>query len=63
MSKKSSGSKIPTIKPIRPIKPIDKIQNIKPLPGIGQSEGVTGHWRFDPRTKKYVWVKAHWRKP
>ncbi|MCZ8173298.1 MAG: hypothetical protein O9272_16315 [Brevundimonas sp.] len=63
MPKKSGFGKIPTIKPIRPVKPIDKIQNIKPVPKLGQSEGVAGHWRLDPRTNKYVWVKAHWRKP
>ena len=55
--------KIPTIKPIRPIKPINKIQNIKPMPKLGQSEAVDGHWRISPSTNKYVWVKGHYRKP
>ena len=54
---------IPKIKPIRPIKPIDRIQNIKGVPGIGQTEGVKDHWRYNSRTGQYNWVKAHWRKP
>lgn len=47
----------------RPPKPLDKLQNLKPMPKLGQSEGVSGHWRFDERSRKYVWVKAHYRKP
>ena len=50
-------------KAFRPPKPLPRLQNLKGLPGLGQSEGVTGHWRFDTRTNKHVWVKAHWRKP
>jgi hypothetical protein len=55
--------KIPGIKRIRPIKPIDKIQNIMPIGKIGQTEGVRGHWRFNEKSGKYHWVKAHPRKP
>jgi hypothetical protein len=63
MPKPPKISKVPGIKPIRPVKPVNKLQNLKSLPKIGQSEAVEGHWRFDTRTNKYVWVKAHWRKP
>lgn len=51
------------LQPLRPLKPLDKLQTLKPLPGIGQTEGVRGHWRFNPQTGGYDWVKPHWRKP
>ena len=63
MPKKSGFKGVPTIKPIRPIKPIDKLQALKPIPKIGQSEGVKGHWRLNPKTNHYDWVNPHWRKP
>lgn len=47
----------------RPPKPLNRLQNLKPLPGIGQVESVSGHWRFNEKTRQYHWVKAHWRKP
>ena len=55
--------KIPGIKRIRPIKPIDRIQNIMPIGKVGQTEGVKGHWRFNERSGKYNWVRAHRRTP
>jgi len=55
--------KIPGIKRIRPFKPIDKIQNIMPIGKAGQTEGVSGHWRFNDKSGRYHWVKAHRRKP
>lgn len=56
-------SGLPKIRKIRPPKPIDKIQNIMPVGGLGQTEGVRGHWRFNEKSGKYDWVKAHKRKP
>jgi len=54
--------KIPGIKRIRPIKPVDRIQNIMPIGKPGQTLGVVGHWRFNERSGRYHWVKAHPRK-
>jgi hypothetical protein len=53
---------IKPIRPIKPIKPINKNQNVPGLPKLGQGTTVAGHWRYNYATKKYEWVKAHWRK-
>jgi len=50
------------IKPIKPIAPIPRLQNLPGLPKLGQKVQVEGHWRYNYATKKYEWVKAHWRK-
>jgi hypothetical protein len=53
--------RIKPIRPIKPIKPIDRLQFLPGLPKIGQTAHVRGHWRYNYSTRKYEWVKAHWR--
>lgn len=58
----SSGYKPPRpFRGFKPLKPLDRLQNLTGLPRLGQTTQVSAHWRYNYQTRRWEWVKAHWR--